>query len=370
MSNRTERREKLRQRMQNDAATRDQGGGRVLLLDLSDYEDVNWFKAKKGKNEIDILPFEITTENDPGGASIGDDNYKLEIWKHNNVGPKETQVLCLQETFNKACPICEARKEMLDAGADWKDDEVKALGAKRRCIYNVIDLNDTDKHVQLFEQSHFKFEKELFGAAEYKNPDFICFADIEEGYTVTFRGSEETFNKNKFIEPKDFDFEPRDPYGQSIYKDVYPLDAMLIVPTYEEVQSLFMGVDEPEEKEVPKKETSTRKRKTPERTSAKEGRESPKNSQKSEPESKKEEKPTRGNRRGRNTEPEKNEDVVECYVGHIAGFDWDNKPECVDCDEKLYNACGKVYEDLEAMKKKKEEEKTDSKSTRNRTRRR
>jgi hypothetical protein len=356
MSDRADRREKLRQRMQNEAATREQGSGRVPLLNLSDYEDVNWFKAKKGKNEIDILPFEITTENDPGGAVIGEDNYKLEIWKHNNVGPKEAQVLCLQETYNKACPICEAKKEMLDAGADWKDDEVKALSPKRRCIYNVIDLNDTEKHVQLFEQSHFKFEKELFGAAEYKDPAFICFADIEEGYTVTFRGSEETFNKNKFIEPKDFDFEEREAYKEDIYNDVYPLDAMLIIPTYEQVQALFMGVDTEEEKQ-PKKETSSKRKSKSTRTEAKEGRESSKKEEKTE-------NPARGGRRGRNSEPEeKEEETSSCPSDHIIGVDWDNKESCSNCNDVDFDKCSKIYDDLEELKKK-QEKKTENKPAR------
>jgi len=148
------------------------------------------------------MPFEVTTGNDPSGAEIGDDQYKLEYWRHGQVGPKEENVICLLETFGKPCPICEEKKSMMDQGAAWDDPEVKALSAKRRCIYNVIDTNDTDKGVQLFDQSYHFFEKELFGAAEYKDPAFIFFADIEEGYTVTFRGSEETFNKINLLNQK------------------------------------------------------------------------------------------------------------------------------------------------------------------------
>jgi len=341
MASRSDRRAKLKARMQNDAANRDKGSGRKPLLDLSNYDDVNWFKAKKRKNAIDILPFEVTTDNDPMGAAIGEDQYKLEFWKHNNIGPKDAMVLCLQETFNKPCPICEQRKAMLDAGADWKDDVVKALSAKRRCMYNVIDVNDPGKGVQLFEQSHFKFEKELFGAAEYKNPDFICFADIEEGYTVTFRGSEETFNRNKFIEPKDFSFEEREPYEETIYNEVYPLDAMLLIPTYDEVQAMFLGVDEDEdEKEEPKKETKTRKKKIEPKE---EERPAGRRRKQSEPESKKE-------------KPE--EDLTGCphalEFGLIKGSDWDNHDVCKDCEEEIYNECGAIYDDLEKMKKERE----------------
>ena len=348
MASREERRERLRQRMQQDAANRDKGSGKQSILDFSNYEEVNFFKVKKGKNEIDILPFEVTTKNDPTGAEIGEDNYRLEYWQHNNVGPKEDRVLCLLETFNKPCPICEAKKEMLDAGADWKDEEVKALSPKRRCVYNVIDLNDTEKGVQLFEQSYHFFQKELFDAAEYKDHAFIMFADIEEGYTVVFRGSEETFNKQKFIKPKDFDFEPRDPYKESIYNDVYPLDAMLVIPTYEQVQALFLGVDtEHEEKQKEEKlARTTRKSKAKEepkeqfpRTIAKEGRES-RRSIRSEPE----------------PEPEVDDhadDLPDCYQGHQYGEDWDNTPDCDGCPH--FDPCGDRYEELE---KEKEEAKT------------
>jgi hypothetical protein len=357
MSNRADRREKLRQRMQQDAANRDKGGSKQRLFDFSEYEEVHFFKAKKGKNEIDILPFEVTTDNDPTGAGIGEDNYKLEYWQHNNIGPKEDRVLCLQETYSKPCPICETKKQMLDAGADWKDDEVKALTAKRRCIYNIIDLNDTEKGVQLFEQSHFKFEKELFGAAEYKDPAFICFADIEEGYTVSFRGSEETFNKNKFIEPKDFDFESRDPYNEDIYEDVFPLDKMLIIPTYEQVEALFLGVDtddEKEEKPAPKKEkVATRKPKGTDRITAKVGREEPTRGRKSKP-------------APESVVDDHADDLPDCYVGHTYGEDWDNTSDCDDCPH--FDPCGDRYEEME--KEKEEAKKIEKPTTRRRPKRR
>jgi hypothetical protein len=354
MSDRQTRREKLREKMIKDAANRDSGSG-IKILDLSDFEDVPWFKAKKGKNEIDILPFEVTSNNDPAGTTIGDDNYKLDYYQHKDVGPNNQRVICLNKTFNKPCPICEARKAMIDEGVAWDSDEAKALNSSRRCVYNIIDINDTAKGVQLFEQSHYKFEKELFGAAEYKNPDFICFADIEEGYTVSFRGSEETFNKNKFIEPKDFDFAERDPYEEDIYKDVYPLDAMLVVPTYTEVQNLFLGVDEKDEegdseKTIEKtlgKAPSTRKKKSSSnRKEAKEGRQAPE---------------SKGRRR-KQAEPEpepeeEQEDIFECPEGFICGQDFCEKDECQTCEDDTYNKCKDNFEALEdAQKEAKEKE--------------
>lgn len=361
MGNRADRRAALRERMQNDAKRRDEGGRNYRpLFDFSEYENVNRFKAKKGKNEIDILPFEVTTKNDPTGTAIGNDNYKLEYWRHTNIGPNNDMVLCLKATFGKPCSICEEKQKMLDGGADWKDAEVDALHAKRRCIYNMIDLNDTEKGVQLFDQSHFKFENPLFGAAEYKNPDFVCFADIEEGYTVTFRGSEETFAKKKFIEPKDFDFEEREPYEEDIYDEVYPLDAILIVPTYEEVQALFMGVEiEDEKEESPKKEkaTSTRKKKTPTsnpRTSAKEARETPE----------------RGSRRKKKAEPEEEQiPDASCPNDLVIGKDWDTNDVCQDCEDGCYADCEAEYKKLEALKKAEEAEKKKETPTRRKRRR-
>jgi len=345
MASRADRRAALRSRMQQDAKNRDEGGRNYRpLFDFSDYDDVHRFKAKKGKNEIDILPFEVTTKNDPKGTPIGDDNYKLEYWRHTNIGPNNDMVLCLKETFGKACSICEEKQKMLDDGADWKDAEVSALHAKRRCMYNVIDQNDTEKGMQLFDQSHFKFENPLFGAAEYKNPDFVCFADIEDGYTVTFRGSEETFAKKKFIEPADFDFEARDSYEESIYDDVYPLDALLIIPTYEEVQALFLGIgseeDSPAPAEKPEKKapTSSRKRKgktANPRTEAKEGRETPE----------------RGGRRRKQAEEPKDEiPDASCPNGLVIGAEWDTADVCGDCEDTCYADCETEYKKLEQAK--------------------
>ena len=364
MASREERRDRLRAKMRNDAANIDKKGGKNQILNFSDYEDVNFYKTIKGKNEIDIFSFEITTDKDPEGGSIGDDNYKLEYWRHTEVGPEDNMVLCLLKTYGKPCPICEERDRMIaeleakKVAEPWKDKGVAALKPKQRCLYNVIDLNASEKGMQIFDHNWAHFEHELFARATYKNPDFALFADFEEGYTVEFRGAQSDFSE-KYIEPKDFDFEPRDPYNEKeIRSQTYPFDAMLNIPTYEEVQNMFMGVEgEEDEPEPPKKERK----------------------KKAEPKSEKEEKPARG-RRGKAKDdlpPEEDIDIFNCPAGCIAGKDWDNQPACKECADDDYERCGAQYElwkakeeRLEKEAKKEEPKEEPAPTTRRRNKRR
>ena len=336
MSNRAEKRAKMREKMQRDS--KDTGkGGKSSILDFSDYDEVSFYKTVEGKNEIDILPFEVTTKNEPSGCDIGDENYKLDYYRHTNIGPNEAMVLCLKETFGRACPICEARKELLDSGVEWDAAEPKALKAKRRCTYNVIDLNNTDKGVQLYDASWHHFEKKLFEKAEYKDPAFICFADPEEGYSIEFRGAKSDFSA-KYLQPQDFDFLTRQPYSDEELQDVYPLDAMLVIPTYVEVEAIFLGTEDEEKTEETKKEAPARgsrksKADPKPRTEAKPARETPKR------ESRK--KPTVGA-----------EDRKFCPFEHIFGNDWGTTDECMDkCEEDCYNACEKQYNDFQNIGK-------------------
>ena len=266
---RKDRKAGLKNRMDHQRETRnDDGGfGRRPILDTSDCGDVNWFKMEKGSNAIDIIPYVISSKNHPqlgqkfGGflLEIGDTDFKLDIHIHRRIGINNDDILCLLKTYGRPCPICEEKERLLASGLDYKSEEVKATNSSRRSIYNVIDLDDEDKGIQIFEVAHWTFEKEVMDEAEARKDkeDFTTFADLENGATITFRGGDATYEKNKFIEPKNFGFEARDPMDESILDEVYPLDAMLIISTYGEVELLFLGMaEEVETEETPPKEES------------------------------------------------------------------------------------------------------------------
>jgi hypothetical protein len=309
------------------------GSRGAQVLDLSGQKDVSFFKPEKGRNEIDIIPYEVATNNHPQKLEKGEIDYKLDVWVHRRVGVSEGHYLCMEKTFGKACFICEELKKMIDSGAAGKK-EIEAIKAKRRVFYNVIDLNDEDAGIQILEGAHFFYQKEIIEEAEESadgEGEILPFAEIDEGWTVRFRGSEEKYEKNTYIKPKNFTLiEREEQYDDSIIDDAYSLDEMLVIPDYETVKNGFLGIDSDdeddtedyEEKEEPKRKK--RKRKTAQE---------PEEPEKEEPKSKKK---TRGKKK------------IDCPNGYDFGVDCDKHKECADeesCD--VWEACADEKDRLE-----------------------
>ena len=318
-----ERARQVRARQKDQAKRRNEGGKTSGVLDTGKVEgNVTFYKLKKGKQSLDVIPFEVTSKHHPQGFKKDDIDYKLDIFVHNNVGANNEKVVCLQHTFGKPCPICEDRQQLMDAGAEWDDEEVKALKSKRRCYYNVIDLDEQDKGIQLLDISFYWFEKEVYEEAESAGPEFSCFADLEEGYTIEFRGAEEKFKGKPLIKPKSYGFVERDAYDEEILDKVFPLDAMLKVPTYEEVQSMYLGMEAESEEEEEEKEEPARKRKA---------------------------KVVEVEEEQEEVEEEVDEDLDDipvCPYGHIIGKDHKCKEECDECEDDDFEACAEIAEQL------------------------
>jgi len=312
-----ERREALKNRTRQNAKDRDKGGGRgKSYLDFSEFEEVNFYKPQKGRNSIDILPYLVSTNNHPQSIEIGYEDYVLDIWVHFGVGPAESRMLCLKKTFGQPCPICEEMKALRDDG-ETDDDVIKGLSPKRRCIYNVIDLTDEDKGIQVFDVSHFLFEKEMLEEAETADEGIITFADLEDGRSIHFRASETSLGSFTFLKFKSFKFEHRDSYNEEVLETTFPLDKILEVPSYEEVRNAFMGVAEGDDDDAEEEEDDGKA------------------------ETKKESKaPTRGKKtqtRSRGKKAESKEAEGECPHGYNFGTDCDESDDCKGCNQ--WDAC-------------------------------
>jgi len=228
-----------------------------LELDDDDREKI-MYKAKKGQNQIDVLPFIAKTANSPRCAK-GDVDYLLDVRVHRRVGPQRDDFLCLEEMYGKRCPICEHRRELMEDGES--KDVYKKFYPQRRVMYNMFDLTaEGKKKVQLFEVSHNKMEKEIQEEAEtYSDGELLIFFDPTDGMSVTFRGKEATFEGAEFIDIKKVSLEERDKQYKEdeILEKTYALDELLVIPTYEEVSNSFHATesdpdDEDEEKPAPK----------------------------------------------------------------------------------------------------------------------
>ena len=357
------------------------GSGFKPIISTKDFEDVDFYKIKKGKNRLDIIPFLVTVPENMPTFDVKyveeDEVYLLSIWRHTSVGPNDSPVICLNKTFGKACPICEARKEMMDNGVAYDSKEEQAVRPKWRAIYNVIDLDDEEKGIQIYDASGFQFQKEMFAKAEYLNEGFETFSNLEDGATVTFRGSPETFNKKEWFKPMDFGFESREPYEEDIFDDVYPLDKMLVIPTYEEVQNMFLGLDDDEqEDDEQEKEESTKKRSSrkTKKSEPKEEKEEPKE-EKEEPKEEKEEpkeEKTKSRRSRKKKDEPKEDDGNQCPFGYVFGADLQEHDECDgDCPQATFDLCDMEKSRLDAMPDPPEEkeEKEEKPKSRRRNRR-
>jgi hypothetical protein len=396
---REEKKEALRRRNAERDARKAGGIGAFALLDLEKFDNPLIYELKEGYNYIDNLPYEVTTENHPDQIPIGEDDYKLEAWAHRNVGPNNEWVLCTKRTFNKRCRCCEERDylQTKEGGGYTKDDpEVKALTPTLRCFYNVLDVSEDAKtdEIQLFENAGASkpskwFEALLNEEAKAGREEPIAWYDIEEGFTIKVRAEVDSYQKNEFIKPTRIDFEDRDPYDEDIYDEVYPLDAMLKIPTYEDQCRLFeLGQsrddEDGEDRDNDDDDAKSSKRRSggrssnrsrmraSEKTSNKENesrsrRRKSKTEEYDDPED--DSKPTgrgrnrrtnkksgrserdKGQRKRRGKVREKEEEISEepeeeelgvCPYDFTFGVDHNQKDACVDCDDETWDSCSEA----------------------------
>jgi len=239
-------RDKLRAQTNQSAKDRTGGSGWSVI----DIGDGRTYRPEKGKNTIDIIPFVVrekfmaallSRKGKPLGLAPGDWSYKLEIPVHRRVGANNRDFLCMRAAFDKKCPICEAAKGTTD------EEDRKKLQPTWRVIYCVVDLKNEADGIQIFEQSHFLFEKKLLATAEEEGgEEVIVFADPEEGKTVKFSGVEDSYSGNKYLKFENFQFIDRKDggYNEQSVEDAPSLDSMLRIPTYEEVSKAFLELDE------------------------------------------------------------------------------------------------------------------------------
>ena len=183
----------------------------VMNYKMLDRDDIEFFSPKEGRNRINIIPYVVKSKNHPlvksGDLEIGDKDYIMDIFVHRGIGPSESSVVCLKETYGKPCPICEQSAALRKQG---KEDEAAALKPSRRAFYNVQDTKDPEK-LKIFETSHYLFEKELIEEArDDEEGGFTDFADEENGKEIKFRCSKVTKGGYEFNEFKSFSLEERD----------------------------------------------------------------------------------------------------------------------------------------------------------------
>lgn len=215
------------------------------------------FKEEPGSRvNLDILPYEVTAANHPDRddeyeiAIPGSLWYKRPYWLHRNIGPDNQSIVC-PSSIGQKCPICEYRAQLLKDGARWDDDAVKALKPSMRNLYVVIPKGSKkyEETLHIWDISQFLFQDKLNEEIQ-ENEEYETFPDLEEGYTLRIRFSEESFGGNKFAETSRIDFKERSkPYDEAILEEIPSLDEILEIPSYKTIEAMFFGGMEAEEAE-------------------------------------------------------------------------------------------------------------------------
>lgn len=230
--------------------TKDSFGGGIGYL-KKDVKVKTW-NCSDGEHLVDIIPY-VAGSSDPN-VKEGDPQYVLDIWVHRGVGALQQSYVCPQKNFKTRCPICEKQLQMRRSG-EFSDEEISSLNAKRRTMYNVYCWDSKEemrKGVQVFEISHFFFEKHLAELSKRpKGGGFIIFSDPDSGKSVSFKkkskGSNMEFLGHRF-EDRDEESEITD----EMLESALCLDELIHIPTVKELQKAveegFAATEDDDEK--------------------------------------------------------------------------------------------------------------------------
>jgi len=316
----------------------------------------------KTRVSLDIMPYEVTGENHPdrddeyGIAVPGELWYKRPYWLHRNIGPNNDAIVC-PTSIKKKCPICEYRSQQLKDGADWNDESIRALKPSMRNLYVVIPKGhknySEDPHI--WDISQFLFQEKLNEEIQ-ENEEYETFPDLEEGFTLKIRFSEEQLGNNKFADTSRIDFIDRDEeYDEDILEKIPNLDEVLVVMPYKTIEAAFFGginhedVEEEEidSEDIPDFEDGDEDDDEDENEANETGEEE---EVKEEPKKKKAKETKKDSQKQRRTR-KKGESKDKCPHGHKFGKDCDEYDECDDCE--IWEDCIDTLETLEREKEKK-----------------
>lgn len=204
---------------------------------------------KAGRRLFDSIPYTVGKGNP--NADEGQLHMERTYYVHKRVGANEDTFICPNKTFGRACPICEHRVH-LAKDPDKDEDLIRNLYPSKRQLWNLIDLDNAEEGVQIFDYSFHLFGKPLLNKLENSDDDegYYEFADLEKGLSIRVGFVKEAGGGFNWYEAGDIEFKKRaKPYPESIIDKCFPLDEMLIETAYDKLRSIFLMVDDDKEKE-------------------------------------------------------------------------------------------------------------------------
>lgn len=256
-------RQSMRERMREQAEKAASGG--ASYIKVPDGKKVTWFqpKVKDDGQALDFLPYEVTVKNHPKGMRPGDLWSQRSFKVHYGVGAQEAAVVCPKSMGIAKCPVCEERADMandpnLTAAEKKLMDDLKP---KDRTLYQLIDLDEEAKGVQLWDYSYHLFEKRLLSdinktehaaPGRQRSTPHGGFAELVGGQTLTLSFTEKKNpGFNAFKDCDRIDAINRADYGEEILDEVFDLDTIIEVLSYEALKAMLHALDEEPAAEAP-----------------------------------------------------------------------------------------------------------------------
>jgi len=209
---------------------------------------------------LDIIPY-IVGKGNPW-AEPGNLHYERTYYSHRGIGANEDSYLCARMSSKGRCPVCEHRLSLLKSadGDEDKEAAAKDLSPKQRQLFNVINLKEPDKGVQLWDISYHLFGRLLDLRIRDSDEDdgWEKFFFLEDGFTLKVGFTEKSFAGNSFVEAETIDFKPRkEQYDDEILEETHCLDKLLVQEPYDDLKKVLLQTAEDEEDEEEDEEEDT-----------------------------------------------------------------------------------------------------------------
>jgi len=219
-------------------------------------QGASFFRPKVGIYLLDILPYRVGKHNP--FAQPGSLHYERTYHLHGRIGADQNAYLCPRMTAKKPCPICEHRQRLMREDAAENEALIKDISPKERQLFNVRNLKEPDKGIQLFDISYHLFGRLLDARIRDSDEEdeWDLFYKLEGGLTLKVGFAEKSFGGRSFVEAETIDFKTRkEDYDEEFLDQVFNLDELLKMEEYDTLKERFLESaeeDDSDEDDEPK----------------------------------------------------------------------------------------------------------------------
>jgi len=223
--------------------------------------DAPKYKFRQGIQRLLILPTPMTNKKNPrvyvNPELKNTMDWDFEIWEHR--GLAGGTYVC-PSSYGMPCPVCESVKAL--TGAAQTDTEKKDADKQRaahRAFFNILDLDDVEKGVQILETAAgYKDKPQFPQLLAHAQQSFETDADMQatapgaffpdlpnNGLVVKIDGIPDKYNGTAFYKPASITFVPLKPAEKEIaaayLEKVIIFDRCIKVLSYEELEGIYTG---------------------------------------------------------------------------------------------------------------------------------